>query len=180
MILEQIDFAVRHKAIAVGIDIDHVPGKDGKYDIVDGIPMGPVTREDLRAFVAASPVPFVAKGVLSVQDAVKAKEAGCAAVVVSHHHGRIPFGIAPLQILPRIREALAGSGVKIFVDCSMDRRVRSLQGTGPRRGCRLRGARHTLAASQRRNGGGQEKDTKDERRARGTHDVYGRREYGGV
>lgn len=120
VILEQIDFAVRHKAIAVGIDIDHVPGKDSKYDIVDGIPMGPVTREDLRALVAASPVPFVAKGVLSVQDAVKAKEAGCAAIVVSHHHGRVPFGIAPLQILPRIREALAGSGVKIFVDCSMD------------------------------------------------------------
>ena len=120
VILEQIDFAVRHKAIAVGIDIDHVPGKDGKYDIVDGIPMGPVTREDLWAFVAASPVPFVAKGVLSVQDAVKAKEAGCAAIVVSHHHGRVPFGIAPLQILPHIREALAGSGVKIFVDCSMD------------------------------------------------------------
>ena len=70
VILEQIDFAVRYKAIAVGIDIDHVPGKDGKYDIVDGIPMGPVTREDLRAFVAASPVPFVAKGVLSVQDAL--------------------------------------------------------------------------------------------------------------
>lgn len=120
VILEQIDFAVRHKAIAVGIDIDHVPGKDSKYDIVDGMPMGPVTREDLRALVAASPVPFVAKGVLSVQDAVKAKEAGCAAIVVSHHHGRVPFGIAPLQILPRIREALAGSGVKIFVDCSMD------------------------------------------------------------
>ena len=120
VILEQIDFAVRHKAIAVGIDIDHVPGKDGKYDIVDGIPMGPVTSEDLRSYGAASPVPFVAKGVLSVQDAVKAKEAGCAAIVVSHHHGRIPFGIAPLQVLPRIREALAGSGVKIFVDCSMD------------------------------------------------------------
>lgn len=120
VILEQIDFAVRHKAIAVGIDIDHVPGKDSKYDIVDGMPMGPVTREDLRALVAASPVPFVAKGVLSVQDAVKAKEAGCAAIVVSHHHGRVPFGIAPLQILPHIREALAGSSVKIFVDCSMD------------------------------------------------------------
>lgn len=120
VILEQIDFAMRHKAIAVGIDIDHVPGKDGRYDIVDGIPMGPVTSEDLRFYVAASSVPFVAKGVLSVQDAVKAKEAGCAAIVVSHHHGRIPFGIAPLQILPHIREALAESGVKIFVDCSMD------------------------------------------------------------
>lgn len=180
VILEQIDFAARHKAIAVGIDIDHIPGKDGKYDIVDGIPMGPVTSEDLRAYIAASPVPFVAKGVLSVQDALKAKEAGCAAIVVSHHHGRIPFGIAPLQVLPRIREALAGERRQDFCRLFHGQWLRRVQGTGPRRGCRLRGARHTFAASQRRNGGRQEKDIEDERRTRGTYDVYGRSEYRGV
>jgi len=180
VILEQIDFAARHKAIAVGIDIDHIPGKDGKYDIVDGIPMGPVTSEDLRAYIAASPVPFVAKGVLSVQDALKAKEAGCAAIVVSHHHSRIPFGIAPLQVLPRIREALAGERRQDFCRLFHGQWLRRVQGTGPRRGCRLRGARHTFAASQRRNGGRQEKDIEDERRTRGTYDVYGRSEYRGV
>lgn len=120
-ILHQIDFAVRHGAVAVGVDIDHVPGTNGRYDVVDGIPLGPVMLADLKTYVkAAGKIPFVAKGVLSVQDAMKCKEAGCSAVVVSHHHGRIPFGIAPLMVLPRIKEALAGSGMEIFVDCSMD------------------------------------------------------------
>ena len=48
------------------------------------------------------------------------KEAGCSAVFVSHHHGRIPFGIAPVQILPEIRKALQGSGMAVFCDCSID------------------------------------------------------------
>lgn len=82
--------------------------------------MRPVTSEDLQSYVAASLVPFVAKGVFPVQDAMKAKEVGCAAIVISHHHGRIPFGVAPLQVLPRIRVSLAGGRVKIFVDCSVD------------------------------------------------------------
>ena len=121
IILNQIRFAIEQGAIAVGVDIDHVPGTDGKYDVVDGIPLGPVMLSDLKAFVkAAGTVPFVAKGVLSVQDAVKCKEAGCQAIIVSHHHGRIPFGIAPLMVLPRIKEALKGSGMSIFVDCGID------------------------------------------------------------
>lgn len=120
IIINQIEFAKAHGAVAVGIDIDHVPGTDGKYDVVDGIPMGPVLLEDLKEYVKVAKIPFVAKGVLSVQDALKAKEAGCKAIVVSHHHGRIPFGIAPLQILSRIKEALKDSGMTIFVDCSMD------------------------------------------------------------
>jgi hypothetical protein len=121
IILNQIRFAIEQGAIAVGIDIDHVPGTDGKYDVVDGIPLGPVMLSDLKAFVkAAGTVPFVAKGVLSVQDAVKCKEAGCQAIIVSHHHGRIPFGVAPLMVLPRIKEALKGSGISIFVDCGID------------------------------------------------------------
>ena len=76
---------------------------------------------DLKEYVkAAGNVPFVAKGVLSVQDAMKCKEAGCAGIVVSHHHGRIPFGIAPLMVLPKIKASLAGSGIAIFVDCGID------------------------------------------------------------
>ena len=69
---------------------------------------------------AAGNVPFVAKGVLSVQDALKCKEAGCTAILVSHHHGRIPFGVAPLMVLPKIKAALEGSGIAIFVDCGID------------------------------------------------------------
>lgn len=120
IILEQIDFAVKHGAIAVGVDIDHIANKDGGYDVVDGHPLGPVMLADLKDYVKAARVPFVAKGVLSVNDALKARDAGCRAVLVSHHHGRIPFGIPPTAVLPRIKDALQGSGMMIFCDCGLD------------------------------------------------------------
>nr|WP_293699899.1 alpha-hydroxy-acid oxidizing protein [uncultured Peptostreptococcus sp.] len=120
IILDQIDFAKKTGAVAVGVDIDHVPGTDGKYDVVDGYPMGPVMEEDLKKYVDHAGIPFIAKGVLSVQDALKARDAGCKGIVVSHHHGRIPFGIPPILVLPQIVDALEGSGVTIFCDCSMD------------------------------------------------------------
>lgn len=119
-ILSEIDFAVKCGSAAVGVDIDHVPGTNGKYDVVDGFPMGMVSLQDLKDYVSYSKLPFVAKGVLSVQDALKAKEARCTAIVVSHHHGRLPFAIAPLQVLPLIKDALGDSDMKIFVDCGMD------------------------------------------------------------
>lgn len=120
IILEQIDFAVKHGAIAVGVDIDHIANKDGGYDVVDGHPLGPVMLADLKDYVKAARVPFVAKGVLSVNDALKARDAGCRAVLVSHHHGRIPFGIPPTAVLPRIKDALQGNGMMIFCDCGID------------------------------------------------------------
>lgn len=120
IILEQIDFAVKHGAIAVGVDIDHIANKDGGYDVVDGHPLGPVMLADLKDYVKAARVPFVAKGVLSVNDALKARDAGCRAVLVSHHHGRIPFGISPTAVLPQIKDALQGSGMMIFCDCGID------------------------------------------------------------
>ena len=119
-IISEIRFAIECGSTAVGVDIDHVPGTDGKYDVVDGFPMGAVSFEDLKKYVSLSKLPFVAKGVLSVQDALKARDAGCAGIVVSHHHGRLPFAIAPLQILPKIKEELKNSDMKIFVDCGMD------------------------------------------------------------
>ena len=119
-IIKQMEFAKAHGAVAVGVDVDHIAGTNGKYDVVDGIPMGPVLLEDLKTYVKAAGLPFIAKGILSVQDALLAKEAGCAGIVVSHHHGRIPFGIAPAQILPQIRQTLEGSGITIFADCGVD------------------------------------------------------------
>lgn len=118
-IFEEIKVAEETGAVAVGIDIDHVPGVNGKYDVVDGIPLGPITQDDLRKYAASTKLPFIAKGVLSVRDALKARYAGCQAIVVSHHHGRIPFGVPPLMVLPQIIKALAGSKMTIFVDGSL-------------------------------------------------------------
>ena len=76
--------------------------------------------DDLKKYVASTPLPFVAKGVLSVQDALKCLEAGCKAIVVSHHHGRLPFAVPPLSLLSKIKEVLKGSGMLIFVDCGIN------------------------------------------------------------
>ena len=121
MILDQIAYAKKLNALAVGVDIDHVFGKNGKYDVVDGIELGPVSAEDLAMYVkAAGDTPFVAKGVLSVADARKCEEAGCAAIFVSHHHGRLPFGIPPVMALQEIRKAMPHTKMKIFADCSIE------------------------------------------------------------
>ena len=120
-ILKQIMFAKEHGALAVGVDIDHVFGKNGKYDIVDGIELGPVLFEDLCTYVkTAGDTPFVAKGVLSVTDAEKCEKAGCAGIFISHHHGRIPFGIPPAVALQEIVEAMPETPMKLFVDCSIE------------------------------------------------------------
>lgn len=118
-IMDEIKFAEDHGAVAVGIDIDHIAGENGKYDVVDGIPLGSIRMDDLKKYAASTELPFIAKGVLSVADALKARQAGCKAIVVSHHHGRVPFGIPPLLILPEIKKTLIGSGMQIFVDGSL-------------------------------------------------------------
>ena len=118
-ILDQMEFAEKRGALAVGIDIDHIFGM-GQYDVVLGERMAPQTKEDLQSFVKATGLPFVVKGVLSVTDAVKCAEAGVKGIVVSHHHGRMPYAVPPLMVLPEIAEALKGSDVKIVVDCSID------------------------------------------------------------
>ncbi|APG73322.1 FMN-dependent dehydrogenase [Lactobacillus delbrueckii subsp. jakobsenii ZN7a-9 = DSM 26046] len=118
-IYQEIKTAERLGAVAVGIDIDHVPGTDGHYDVVDGIPLGPITAADLAEYAAQTDLPFIAKGVLSIRDALKAQEAGCGGIVVSHHHGRLPFGVPPLAVLPEIRDALKGNGMTIFADGSL-------------------------------------------------------------
>ncbi len=118
-IVKELQFAEKLGAVAVGMDIDHVPGTNGKYDVVDGIPLGPITFSDLQKYIHSVKVPFIVKGVLSVRDAVKARDAGAKAIVVSHHHGRVPFGVPPLMVLPEIKKALRGSCITIFVDGSL-------------------------------------------------------------
>lgn len=120
-IYQQISFAEQCGAMAVGIDIDHSFNDHGEYDVVMGEAMAPLTSADLRDFVEFTRLPFVIKGVLSVKDAVKCAENGVQSIVVSHHHGRMPFAIPPLMVLPQIvREVGGQKGMKIFVDCGIN------------------------------------------------------------
>ena len=116
---DQMQFAEEVGAFGIGMDIDHIFGVTG-YDIVIGEEMTYQTSEMLRSYVESTDLPFVVKGVLSVEDAMKCADIGAKGIIVSHHHGRLPYAMPPLMILPKIREALSGKDVKIFVDCGIE------------------------------------------------------------
>ncbi|MCR4585623.1 MAG: alpha-hydroxy-acid oxidizing protein [Lachnospiraceae bacterium] len=103
----------------VGMDIDHAFSADGNYDNVCGLPMRPKSLRELISFVESTHLPFVIKGVLSVQDAKKCLEAGAKGIVVSHHHGIMRSAVPPLMVLPEIKKAV-GSRMTIFVDCDIE------------------------------------------------------------
>ena len=116
---DQMQFAEEAGAFGIGMDIDHIFGVTG-YDIVIGEEMTYQTLEMLRSYVESTDLPFVVKGVLSVEDAIKCADIGAKGIIVSHHHGRLPYAMPPLMILPQIREALSGKDVQIFVDCGIE------------------------------------------------------------
>ena len=80
-------------------------------------PAGSKSVAELAEIVKLAERPFIVKGVMTVKGALKAKEAGAAAIVVSNHGGRVLDQCpATAEVLPEIAEALKGSGVKILVD----------------------------------------------------------------
>jgi isopentenyl diphosphate isomerase/L-lactate dehydrogenase-like FMN-dependent dehydrogenase len=115
---DQFKFAEEAGAFGIGMDIDHIFGPDG-YDVVVGEEMAPQTSDMLRSYVESTKLPFIVKGVLSVQDALKCAEIGAKGIIVSHHHGRLPYAVPPMMILPDIKEALKDKDITIIVDCSI-------------------------------------------------------------
>ena len=115
---DQFKFAEDQGAFGIGMDIDHIFGMTG-YDICVGEEMAAQTQDMLASYISSSKLPFVVKGVLSVADAVKCADAGASAIIVSHHHGRVPYAVPPMMILPEIKKALEGRKVQIFVDCGI-------------------------------------------------------------
>lgn len=115
---DQMQYAESAGAFGVGMDIDHIFGDKG-YDVVVGEDMSYQTADMLRGYVEMVKIPFVVKGVLSVSDAVKCADIGAKAIIVSHHHGRVPYAVPPMMVLPEIKKALEGRDVKIIVDCGI-------------------------------------------------------------
>ncbi len=117
-VIDQMQFAEEAGAFGIGMDIDHIFGENG-LDVVIGEGMAQQTCEMLREYVELTKLPFVVKGVLSAADAVKCADIGAKAIIVSHHHGRLPYAVPPMMVLPGIKEALSGRDVKIIVDCGI-------------------------------------------------------------
>ncbi|MCQ2474124.1 MAG: alpha-hydroxy-acid oxidizing protein [Saccharofermentans sp.] len=115
---DQMKYAEDAGAFAIGMDIDHIFGNTG-LDVVVGEVMGEQTSDMMRSYIESTKLPFVVKGVLSEEEAVKCAELGAKAIIVSHHHGRLPYAVPPMMVLPGIKKALEGKDVKIIVDCGI-------------------------------------------------------------
>lgn len=75
-----------------------------------------VTWEDAAWLAREWSGPFVIKGILSAADAVRAKEVGASAIMISNHGGRqLDDVAAPVELIETIRAAV-GEGIEIIVD----------------------------------------------------------------
>lgn len=112
-IIEKIKLAEEAGAFAVGVDIDAC----GLITLaMHGKPVMPKNVEEIKEIVASTKLPFILKGIMTVDEAILAVEAGVDAIVVSNHGGRVldeTPGVA--EVLPEIAKAVKGK-VKILAD----------------------------------------------------------------
>lgn len=112
-ILDRIKRAEESGAIAVGIDID---GAGLVTMALKGQPVGPKSREELARIIGATKLPFILKGIMTVDEAKLAVELGAAAIVVSNHGGRIlDHTPGAADVLQGIAGAVKGK-LTIFAD----------------------------------------------------------------
>jgi 4-hydroxymandelate oxidase len=106
--------------VAVGMDIDAMYLEKAWDEVPGPTYLGYQSAEQVARYVKATPLPFVMKGILSVQDALAAKELGAAAIVVSSHGGEtIDYTTPVLELLPAIRKAIPD--MTILVDSGFRR-----------------------------------------------------------
>ena len=113
MIKNKIELTKEANAFAVAMDID-AAGLPFLKNF--NPPAGSKSVEQLREIVELIDVPFIVKGIMTPKAALKAKEAGASAIVVSNHGGRVLDQCpATAEVLEDIVKAVDGS-MKIFVD----------------------------------------------------------------
>lgn len=113
---EKMALVKEANAFAVAMDVD-AAGLPFLKNLTP--PAGSKSVAELREIVEAAGVPFIVKGIMTVKGALKAQEAGAAAIVVSNHGGRVLDQCpATAEVLEDIVKAVhaSGSDMKIFVD----------------------------------------------------------------
>ncbi|WP_413488389.1 alpha-hydroxy-acid oxidizing protein [Shewanella baltica] len=115
-IFERIDIVQDAGAPFFAIDIDSA-GRAARA--LPGKTVEPKDLKKLKEIVKYAKIPFMAKGVMTVEEALMCAEAGCGAIVVSNHGGRVLSSTpATMHVLPAIVKAVRDSGYKmpILVD----------------------------------------------------------------
>lgn len=110
---EKLKMANESGAFAIAMDVDAagLPFLQGRIP-----PAGRKSEAELKEIITAAKVPFIVKGIMSVEGAKKAIAAGAKGIVVSNHGGRVLDGTPPTaSVLEEIADAVKGQ-VTIFVD----------------------------------------------------------------
>lgn len=114
VVAEKLELVKQSGAFAVAMDID-AAGLPFLKNCEP--PAGSKTVEELREIIDNVDVPFIVKGVITGKGALKAKQAGADAIIVSNHGGRVLDQCpSTAEVLPEIVEVLKGSGMTILVD----------------------------------------------------------------
>ncbi|MGL4913593.1 MAG: alpha-hydroxy-acid oxidizing protein [Romboutsia sp.] len=112
-IIRKIKLAEECGAFAVGVDVDAC----GLVTLsMHGKTVQPKNVEMIKELKNSTKLPFILKGIMTVEDALMAVEAGVDAIVVSNHGGRV-LDCTPgaADVLPSIAKAVKGK-VTILAD----------------------------------------------------------------
>lgn len=112
-VIKKIQLSEKAGAKAIAMDID---AAGLSILAAQGKPVSPKPIHELRAIINATHKPFILKGIMTVEGALKALEAGAYAIVVSNHGGRVLDETpSTISCLPEIAKAVGGK-MKIFID----------------------------------------------------------------
>lgn len=112
-IKEKLNLVKNSGAIAIAMDID-AAGLPFLKNM--NPPAGAKSVSELKEIIEISNLPFIIKGIMTVKGALKAKEAGATAIVVSNHGGRVLDQCpSTAEVLSDIVDAV-GDSMKVFVD----------------------------------------------------------------
>ncbi len=117
--IERIQRADAAGAVAIATDIDCVGLGDmsinAKYDSLPGV-VTPKSAAQLKEIFSVTKRPYILKGIMTPQGAVKACEAGASAIVISNHAGNsLDQSLATIEVLEDIKRAV-GDEIKIYID----------------------------------------------------------------
>ncbi len=110
---ERFQIAEELGVLALGMDIDAIHFKTMQNKGQQALARSPI---DLRRIRELTKLPFIVKGIMTVEDAQAAIEAGADAIVVSNHGGRILDSMpGTARVLPTIANFI-GDKVPVLVD----------------------------------------------------------------
>lgn len=114
-LLTSIHEAEKAGCCAIGLCVDDSMGIKIKERLILP-PNTSLSREAIKEIRQETSLPFFVKGIMTVEDALAAVEAGVDAIVVSNHGGRVlDYCQASIEVLPQIIQAVAGK-IEVLVD----------------------------------------------------------------